>query len=339
MNKLTDTGLLNQRDTFSDSLKFYLIFLVVLGHIIEKYTYTSHLNLVVWNFIYTFHMPLFVFISGYFSKITDKTKYKKGIYRILEVFLTFHFLSLLPEIVKGTITFQQIITPWWILWYLFSLVLWRLLIYWIQPHLAKTLILLIFSFLSIGIGFLSFNGYILSLSRTFVFFPFFLLGFYTNTTQISKIRSFPKIAGFLILSITFTGFFFIHKMMYRTVLGTFSYDEFSSILYGLCSRAGFLLIAGILSIAFINVVPDIKFFSNAGKNTLQYYLYHGYLVLIFRWLVLQYNIDTSLPVLILISLFCMMLIYFFSLTKFASDMLYPYSFLKKRWRNRFSPQS
>ena len=55
------------RDYYFDNLKFILIFLVVLGHYCGSYL-ESWLMLGIYNFIYSFHMPLFIFISGYFSR-------------------------------------------------------------------------------------------------------------------------------------------------------------------------------------------------------------------------------------------------------------------------------
>lgn len=60
------------RDTYWDSLKFVLIFLVVLGHMIEPYITSSKVILAVYNFIYLFHMPLFVFVSGRFSVMKER---------------------------------------------------------------------------------------------------------------------------------------------------------------------------------------------------------------------------------------------------------------------------
>lgn len=57
-----------QRDYLYDNYKAFLIFLVVIGHFIEP-AYTNHefLYTLKW-FIFAFHMPAFIFISGYFSK-------------------------------------------------------------------------------------------------------------------------------------------------------------------------------------------------------------------------------------------------------------------------------
>lgn len=65
-----------ERDKYWDTLKFALIFLVVYGHVIGNIVIDTCFTRAMFNFIYTFHMPLFIFVSGRFSHYTDKNRYK-----------------------------------------------------------------------------------------------------------------------------------------------------------------------------------------------------------------------------------------------------------------------
>lgn len=56
------------RDKSFDVIKGILIYLVVLGHSIHLEFNDSSWNNSLFAFIYSFHMPLFIFISGYFLK-------------------------------------------------------------------------------------------------------------------------------------------------------------------------------------------------------------------------------------------------------------------------------
>lgn len=58
---------MNARISYIDQLKGIAILLVVLGHVIG---YNNCENSFLWRFIYSFHMPLFMFISGYVAQIT-----------------------------------------------------------------------------------------------------------------------------------------------------------------------------------------------------------------------------------------------------------------------------
>ena len=68
---------LKQRSYYFDNGKFFLIVLVVLGtfdHNLQEDVDTNAL----YNTIYTFHMPAFILISGYFAKgIFDKGIYSE----------------------------------------------------------------------------------------------------------------------------------------------------------------------------------------------------------------------------------------------------------------------
>lgn len=58
---------IKQRDCSIDALKFILICFVVYGHVIEEFSTYGPLG-TVRACIYCFHMPVFVFLFGYFSK-------------------------------------------------------------------------------------------------------------------------------------------------------------------------------------------------------------------------------------------------------------------------------
>ena len=58
---------MKQRNSLIDSIKFVLIFFVVLGHALELNRDIA-LNMKAYSFIYSFHMPAFIMLSGYFAK-------------------------------------------------------------------------------------------------------------------------------------------------------------------------------------------------------------------------------------------------------------------------------
>lgn len=57
------------RDKSIDFVKGVIIYLVVWGHVIQHIHHDNESSL-VFNIIYSFHMPLFIFISGYFAAHT-----------------------------------------------------------------------------------------------------------------------------------------------------------------------------------------------------------------------------------------------------------------------------
>lgn len=65
---------LSQRNEFLDYLKGFLIVLVVYGHVLQRFAYHDNgfFEDPVFKFIYLFHMPLFMLVSGYLATTTFK---------------------------------------------------------------------------------------------------------------------------------------------------------------------------------------------------------------------------------------------------------------------------
>ena len=112
------------RDDYADFLKYLLIWLVVLGHFINFYQYTRGFG-GVYIWIYTFHMPLFVFISGYFSKHISNYR-RKSIDTLLWPFIVFQFLNILyATIIPLEPLKENFFYPYHQNWYLIALFWWR----------------------------------------------------------------------------------------------------------------------------------------------------------------------------------------------------------------------
>lgn len=86
---MSKNSLCFQRDERMDSVKYCLIVLVIIGHIFGNYIFSTPLERVVNNWIYIFHMPLFVFISGYFSRKKDSKHFREGCYKLIEPLIVF----------------------------------------------------------------------------------------------------------------------------------------------------------------------------------------------------------------------------------------------------------
>lgn len=68
-------------------LKFFCVILVILGHTIQ-YTYTSNFDdNILFRWIYAFHMPLFIFISGFLLNFSRKENFITN--RIKTLFIPF----------------------------------------------------------------------------------------------------------------------------------------------------------------------------------------------------------------------------------------------------------
>lgn len=266
---------LSKRVYWIDNLKFVLIVLVVFGHLINiiykfdnSMTQTPLIN-ALWQVIYTFHMPVFVFLSGYFSKNYEKSNKRMHITLILPyiVFNTLYYLM------RGTISLPLI--PVSAMWYLCSLIIWRIFL----PYLCKIKHIIT---ISIIIALLSnfVNCDILGRSETIKFLPFFLAGFYTSSETLNKIRNCRKsIAwGVLILSIAVIFIASITEIADTNILRYSNETILSKDLNGIvifCGRCISGVLAVLISMALINIVPDRKSgLTIIGQNTMIIYLVH-----------------------------------------------------------------
>lgn len=158
-----------------DTTRFIAITLVVVGHAIQRLIADSDTALVVYLFIYAFHMPLFALISGYFSKPGPPTerRMQRVITDILIPYLIFETIwTVVQAVVEGSGTLNPT-RPSWTLWFLLALGIFRLVL----PYLALVRWPLLWAVLiSVGVGYFDNVGATFSLARALGILPFFVLG-------------------------------------------------------------------------------------------------------------------------------------------------------------------
>ena len=72
---------LGSRIAYIDFLKAFAIATVLLGHSVEQLSGDAFWDHPIWTFLYLFHMPLFMFVSGLFFK----SSLQKGFGEVLRV--------------------------------------------------------------------------------------------------------------------------------------------------------------------------------------------------------------------------------------------------------------
>lgn len=324
------------RDLYFDTLKFVLIILVIFGHVIEPYRTESKLLLTLHSFIYTFHMPLFILVSGYFSKNLTFDKLKKGTLKLLETYIVFQLIfAVLGMIMAKTIYFSWLYIPHFALWYIFSLIIWRIVFFVMKDRLKPKYIIILSILASIAVGFLPFIGYPLSASKTIVFFPFFVIGVYLTKENIEKIKSIPNIFSILFLSILLIACYFLStEDTLKTLAGSRSYNLINNNELIACfARCTFILVALITSIAIMNMVKPIEQLAKLGLQTTNYYIYHMFFLPPLAKAVTLFNIPTNIFTLLAYSLFIIISITIFNKFRISDILLNPISYLGNRSRN------
>lgn len=278
------------RNYFIDNLKFFLIILVIFGHCIAPLK-SNFIVGIFYNFIYTFHMPFFIIISGFFSKDLNPEKIKKFTRKIFETYMVFQIAQVsLKYLIGGPLPGLKsfLFFPQWTLWFLLSIVSWKILLYlYVKCFKNNKTILIISVLCSCFIGFFDFNGAFLSISRTIAFFPFFFTGYLLSKEKLAEIR-YSKNYGYLIIPVVVVLFYFIpfirnyDSFVYLLLRNKSYYITAEPKVLDFFLNAMTILFAFALSFSIFKFFPSIKSFEKLGSETLFFYLYHGLLVILLR---------------------------------------------------------
>lgn len=268
-----------KRIYYFDNIKALLIFLVVFGHLCESFISSSS-YMYICTIIYTFHMPLFVFCSGYFAKPLTKQSAKTTLYPyiIFQAAYLF-FINALP----GGYEAFSFTSPAYITWYLLSFFFWQAILTAIKSATLKSIFFAIAISLVVGFDINIGNG--LSMSRTIVFLPYFLFGSYIKNTdfhffKLKKNRWIKVIVAVLSVALLVLMWLKRDFLDYSCFWGAYGYVYNNNVYLRLVSYA----IATIFSLAIVLLIPQkkISFISSIGSRTLSVYLLHGFVVIIVK---------------------------------------------------------
>ncbi|WP_100330727.1 acyltransferase family protein [Bacillus xiapuensis] len=319
---------MSKRNYYFDNAKFILIFLVVFGHFIRSYIGDNPFIFSLYATIYLFHMPGFILMSGFFAKGFHKKGYiKKIAQKILLPFFIFQIVySIFYFFLYEDQPFEiHLLIPHWSLWFLLSLFFWNLLLVacvkWMK---LKAPALLISTFvLGMAIGFIPDYLDVLSFARTFVFFPFFLIGYYLRKEHFYLLSNKAARIGLFIGAASLFYAAYTHPQIdQRWLLGSFSFAELGvSNIEGMLIRLFIYLLSFLMIAAFFSFVPKKKFFfTDWGKNTLYVYLLHGFIIKTFRDSEVQDSAE-SVILLLTVSLLLTMLLSTTFVTAIAQPLI------------------
>ncbi|MGN0334482.1 MAG: acyltransferase family protein [Lachnospiraceae bacterium] len=268
-----------RRDYLFDNYKVLLIFLVVAGHFMEPSCSDNLLLLVLKWIIVSFHMPAFIFISGYFSK--RELSLGTLIRKLAVPYLVYEVIYyLLYTLVLHKETALYLLRPKFTLWYILALFVWRIF----TPYVKKIphhMILSVAAGLLIGCSGMPDN--FLSIPRILVFYPYFLAGIHFDRKMLKDFRnSAGRRLAFLVAScvsiILILGPFFEMYSM-KIFYGRYSYETLGQgMIEGIfcrlvCYAVGFVMTFAVL----ILMTEKKKAFSYIGTRTMAVYLFHGLL--------------------------------------------------------------
>ncbi|WP_241975857.1 MULTISPECIES: acyltransferase family protein [Cryobacterium] len=275
-----------------DNGRWIAITLMVIGHAILKLIGESNVAYEVYLFIYAFHVPLFVAVSGYFARSSPPGT--RQLHRLLTdiVFPYIIFESIWTVIrwLLGGAFVPDFSTASWTLWFLIALLIWRLML----PFLVLLRYPLLISILiSIGSGYLESIDAGFSISRTLGLLPFFVFGWKLRQWQLTPIwlglaagavwrwrigalTLFTALFGVIVMNIELLRTLKVRRfLLYNEAYPVFGFDE----IWAGGIRLGLMLLAFALIVAFLLLVPRrTTWFSTFGAATMYIYLLHSFLL-------------------------------------------------------------
>ena len=278
------------RIDFYDNLKFILIIFVVIGHFIQ-FQLNTGVDKGVFLFIYSFHMPLFIFVTGLFAKSVINGDSKKRLNKIISYIIIYLIYKLLLFVVLNLILKQSysfsLFSEMEVPWYLLAVVIWIILTSLVKD--VKPLLVIGLSLVcSLLIGYDSSITDQFCLSRVIVFFPFFLAGYYLSFDKmknfIEKLHEGKWKFGLALLLFCIVGFVFIYfgdELYFLRPLFTarnpyiyfnLPFDISGS---GILLRILWILYNVFMGILIFTLVPlKRKFYTKYGSRTLQVFVLH-----------------------------------------------------------------
>ncbi len=262
-------------------MRFALIVLVVLGHMIMTMRSAPAID-VAYTWIYTFHMPAFVFLSGLVVRRSAVDE-RQGA-RIIGGFVApLVIFTVLYEAVARLIgqpapSDSSLADPYWLLWFLAALALWRLsvpLLRALRWPVATSAVI------AAGLALLVDLPSEASIDRFIVLTPFFTAGLMLTPDRLRVLRSRTVrllAAGFLAVSIPLA-VRTAHALPDRFIL----FNDGVERLADLPEFLGMYALATGMIIALLALVPAVRgAFTVWGSRTVYVYLLHGFAVLAFR---------------------------------------------------------
>ncbi|WP_326736181.1 acyltransferase family protein [Streptomyces sp. NBC_00464] len=272
-----------RRDAYFDNAKYLAIVLVAVAHSWVPVMEGSRAARALYMVTYTFHMPAFIIISGYFSRSFDMSpaKAKRLITGVAVPYVVFETAYTLFRRYAGHEPDAAIslTDPWYLAWFLIALFIWRLTTpLWRSMRYPLTVSLVIAVLASVTPGITEH----LDLPRVLQFLPFFVLGLqlkpeHFKLVQRREVRllSLPLFAGALALA-----YWVAPRLTTDWFLRDFSAQDLDAPWWaGVVMTLILFGCATLLTAGFLSWVPRRHmWFTVLGAGTICGYLLHGFMV-------------------------------------------------------------
>lgn len=313
---------MKKRIALWDNLKFLLIIFVIIGHYTQQFRVDNETLQRIYVFIYSFHMPAFIFVTGLFSKRAVNEKDIKKILPYLTCFFATTLILFITKALLGWAPVFELFSPSGISWYLMSMFFMFLITMLIKDYKPQYIFVLS---LIIGVmcGFCKANNPdFFTWMRTLTFYPFFCLGYISDREKIEKATNkiSIKITAVIFFVAIYLLIYFYPKQankISRLNTARHTYSELGRFApYGWELRLLTYAISFAAIFLLISLIPrkKIKGFTSLGERTLGIYMFHYVIVYIAVYVLKIQSIFKSvfpnswayliIPVAILTAYFC-----------------------------------
>lgn len=263
------------RDSKLDGLKFVLIVLVVLGHLSYE-----EWRLEFTRFIYSFHMPLFVLLSGYLTtRESEFGKRFKWVLSTLGIYILSQWSMCLYTFLQqylihghfGSVEAGELLgmIPCPFLWYLLSLIFWRVVAWVMLDKISDGSVLTMSIIVAVVSGCIPVSR-VFSFQRTFAFFPMFCAGFLCRRRNCLKLIGGIPVPLALVLLLF--GYAASRCLPFFTPCEAYSNVCFDAGMRVL--QTGLAFVMSVVVIRIISALPCEKL-SRFGRYTMWIYIGHA----------------------------------------------------------------
>lgn len=252
-----------------------MLFFVALGHTLELYISNGGFELYLMKYIYLFHMPMFAFVTGYFSKNLDKSRdfavekclipyvLLQGTYIIVANLLIYFGIAKFNKSVFNS----SLLLPSSAFYYLLAVFFWK---FFSKDFFKLRFPLFASIMFGVIISFTTQNEFHRGLGAVFSLLCFFVMGVMCNENFIDKIRKIPHVISIVILLLGILPAVYLPYAIHSVRL-TYSAAGFGMI-EGSLYRITFYAIATVMGVAIINLVSKKKIIlSKVGEASLLVY--------------------------------------------------------------------
>lgn len=272
-----------------DNVRLLAIVLVVISSFADEFTARSEMFQSWFVFVYAFHAPLFIFLSGLFTK-----EYKDGVkpdnHKLsfyLGLGMVLKILIYLMRLWNGYPAELDFFGGSSVEWYLFVIVMYSVTMYLLR-RVNRWIVLTISVAVGTAAGFLPLSDEFY-LMRYMVFLPFFAAGYYLTPI---KVRRFAHHVGVKLVGVAcIFGYFVLcfreRELIYPLRMLFTGRNAYAVVSLEGCTFYHRLLCYAISSLLILSVlacVPNRKFpfITRMGRNTLGVYFWHVLIVLLLR---------------------------------------------------------